>query len=282
MATARQKFDIEHMNSAAAGAAEMDALGQEFMRQGFIIGPVESRPALDRLQRFLAATAAEVLGHAAPDDATAYLDEIALHVNPEILNGFRIEVIQHLNSADWARQAYFDIAGRAIESIIGNELAVQRNFALSIQLPNDDSSLLPTHVDAWSECSPFEMVLWTPFVDCFATKSMFILPLSESAKISEHLADYRQSGVEALFQDIESQVVWLDVPFGSYLLFNPMLIHGNRVNQEDTTRWSLNCRFKGLFTPYSDKRLGSFFEVFSMRPATRAALSYKLPEGFDD
>lgn len=282
MATAREKSDIEHMNSAAAGAVEMDALGQKFIRQGFIIGPAENRPALDRLQRFFADTAADVLGHPAPDDATVYLDEIALHVSPQGLNEFRIEVIQRLNSTDWARQAYFDIAGRAIESIVGNELAVQRNFALSIQLPNDDSSLLPTHVDAWSECSPFEMVLWTPFVDCFATKSMFILPLSESAKFSEHLADYRQKGVEALFRDIESQVVWLDVPFGSYLLFNPTLIHGNRINREDTTRWSLNRRFKGLFTPYSDKRLGSFFEVFSMRPATRAALSYRLPEGFHD
>jgi len=270
------------MIAATERLEESDALGQEFMRRGFIVRPAENRPALDRLQRFIADAAAEVLDQARPEDATAFLDGIAMHVDPESLNGFRVEIIQRLNSAEWARQAYFDVAGTAIETIVGNELAVQRNFALSIQLPNDDSSLLPTHVDAWSECSPFEMVLWMPFVDCFATKSMFLLPLAESMEVSEHLSDYRQSGVENLFRDIENKVAWLDVPFGSYLLFNPMLIHGNRVNREGTTRWSLNRRFKGLFTPYSDKRLGSFFEVFSMRPATRAALSYKLPEGFDD
>ena len=24
------------------------------------------------------------------------------------------------------------------------------------------------------------------------------------------------------------------------------------------TRWSINCRFKGVFTPYADKKLGNF------------------------
>jgi len=130
--------------------------------------------------------------------------------------------------------------------------------------------------------SPFEMVLWTPFVDCFRTKSMFILPLADSMATTERLAEHRDAGVEGLFRAIEDRLVWLDVPFGSYLLFNPALIHGNRVNRERTTRWSINCRFKGLFTPYADKRLGSFFDVLSMRPATRMALDYKLPEGFDE
>lgn len=277
-----QAVAIEPIAIAAAAAGPFGSLGDAFLRDGYVIRPAEDRESLLRLQRLLADSTAELLGHTAPPDATRYLDGVGAHVSPAKLNDLRLSVIKRLNAAEWARRAYFRIAQNAIESIVGNELAMQRNFALSIQLPDDDGSLLPTHSDVWSECSPFETVLWTPFVDCFATKSMFILPLADSVATTDRLADYRDGGVDGLFHAIEDRVLWLEVPFGSYLLFNPALIHGNRVNRERTARWSINCRFKGLFTPYSDKRLGSFFEVFSMRPATRMALSYKLPEGFDE
>lgn len=263
-------------------AGDGDTLGADFLRDGYVIRPAEDRDAVLRLQRFLADSAAELLDKPSPQEPTRFLDDIGAHVDAARLNDFRLALIKRLNGADWTRQAYFRIARSAIESIVGNELAMQRNFALSIQLPGDDGSLLPTHSDAWSECSPFEMVLWTPFVDCFATKSMFMLSLADSMAMTERLADYQDAGVEGLFKAIEDRIFWAEVSFGSFLLFNPALIHGNRVNRERTTRWSINCRFKGLFTPYSDKRLGSFFEVLSMRPATRMALSYKLPAGFDE
>lgn len=282
MTTKFSAASIDPIMEAARSGSGGDPLSDDFLRDGYVIRPAEDRDSLLRLQRFLADAAADMLGQSAPREPTRFLDEIGAHVDAAELNAFRLAMIKRLNAAEWARQSYFQIARSAIESVVGNELAVQRNFALSIQLPGDDGSLLPTHSDVWSECSPFEMVLWTPFVDCFASKSMFILPLADSMAMSDRLADYQDAGVEGLFKAIEDRVIWLDVPFGSFLLFNPSLIHGNRVNRERTARWSINRRFKGLFTPYSDKRLGSFFEVLSMRPATRMALSYKLPEGFDE
>ena len=273
---------IDPFLTSAQSNRDGDSLGDAFLRDGYVIRPAEDREALLRLQSFMAETAAGLLQKPTPQDPTRFLDDVGTHVDAANLNEFRLAIIRRLNDADWTRRAYFRIARSAIEAIVGNELAMQRNFALSIQLPGDDGSLLPTHSDVWSECSPFEMVLWTPFVDCFATKSMFILPRADSMAMTAHLADYQDAGVEGLFKAIENRVEWLDIPFGSFLLFNPALIHGNRVNRETGTRWSINCRFKGLFTPYSDKRLGSFFEVLSMRPATRMALSYKLPGGFDE
>ena len=50
---------------------------------------------------------------------------------------------------------------------------MQRKINLSIQLPYDNSSLLPIHSDVWSGCSPF-VVLWVPLVDVYDSKSMFI------------------------------------------------------------------------------------------------------------
>jgi len=39
----------------------------------------------------------------------------------------------------------------------------------------------------------------------------------------------------------------------------------------------MNCRFKGLFTPYKDKKIGEFFEPITLRPVSKIAMSYKLP-----
>ena len=47
-----------------------------------------------------------------------------------------------------------------LDMIVGNELVMQKSINLSIQLPNDDSSLLPIHADVWSGDSPFEVVAW--------------------------------------------------------------------------------------------------------------------------
>ena len=50
---------------------------------------------------------------------------------------------------------------------------------------------------------------------------------------------------------------------------------------ETTARWSMNIRFKGLFTPYSDKKLGDFFDPVTLRAASRIGIDYRLPTGFD-
>ena len=69
---------------------------------------------------------------------------------------------------------------------------------------------------------------------------------------------------------------------GQALLFAQTLMHGNRINQENESRWSMNCRFKSVFSPYADKKLGEFFEPITLRPATRLAMSYDLPNGFNE
>ena len=79
---------------------------------------------------------------------------------------------------------------------------------------------------------------------------------------------------------MEGDLVWLEIPYGETLVFNQNLLHGNIVNAEDETRWSTNCRFKGVFTPYADKKLGEFFEPISLRAASRMGLDYRLPAGF--
>ena len=259
-------------------------LGERFQNDGYVVGPVEDLDSAARIRGRVADLAADHLGLPAPQTGEAgdFLDGIHAHVDAARLNDLRLAVIDGINTEPWLRPAYFSIARHALSTIVGNELAMQRRLNLSIQLPDDDSSLLPVHTDAWAGNSPFEVVLWLPLVDCRATKSMFLLPPGPDAAMQPRLGEFADKGAEDLFRAIEADVVWPEVPFGRFLLFVQTLMHGNRINCEPTTRWSLNGRFKSVFSPYADKPLGEFFEPVSLRAASRIGMRYRLPGGFDE
>lgn len=255
--------------------SEEAALGERFLADGYVIRPVEDPIAFARIQSEVAAAAA-LLGLPVPADARAFLDGIHRHVDAVRLNDLRLGVFDHLNALPWFRPAYFSLVRRTLEVLVGNELAMQLRVNLSIQLPADDSSLLPVHSDVWNGDSPYEVVVWLPLVDCRGTKSMFLLPPAANAEMSDRFAELGRSA-EDLFHAVEDRLTWIDIKAGEVLVFTPNLMHGNRVNTEGETRWSMNCRFKGLFTPYADKRLGEFFEPITLRPATRLGAAYRFP-----
>ena len=110
-------------------------------------------------------------GYISNDD---WLNGIHKMVKIEESNDFRLEMINSSNNQEMFRENYFNVAKKYLDIIVGNELAMQIKVNLSIQLPNDNSSLLPVHADTWSGDSPFEIVVWIPLVNCYNTKSMFI------------------------------------------------------------------------------------------------------------
>jgi len=255
-------------------------LGERFLADGHVVVPAADPAGLERLRQAIAAAAARHLGEPVPADAGRYLDRIHERVGAERLNALRLAVIGAVNDLAWAREVYYRLARPALDALVGNELAMQRRLNLSVQLPGDDSSLLPVHADVWDGDSPFEVVVWLPLVDCRRTKSMFLLPPAAGRRWEARMAEFDGGSVEDLYRAIEPELVWLDVPYGSVLLFSQNLMHGNRINREAETRWSMNCRFKSLLSPYADKRLGEFFEPITLRPATRIAMGYRLPGGF--
>jgi sporadic carbohydrate cluster 2OG-Fe(II) oxygenase len=161
---------------------------------------------------------------------------------------------------------------------------MQNRVNLSIQFPDDDSSLLPIHADSFGGETPFQVVEWLPLVDCYKTKTMFILPRSKSEKSYDNFTRYQGKGMDSLHQDTEKDLVWLDVPYGTVLVFSPNFLHGGAINREPETRWSMNCRLTGLFTPYrgAEKKLGSYYLPITTRPVTRIGLAYKEPTGFTE
>jgi len=258
------------------------ALTREFLNAGYILRPAANRAALDRIRDYLAASAAHHLNLPAPTDADAFLNNIHQQVDGAQLNDLRLAVFQDINTQDWLRPAYFATARDSVQTLIGNELAMQKRINLSVQMPDDDKSVLPVHADVWSGDSAFEAVLWVPFVDVFASKSMFIASPAKNAEIVTHFKDFNGRSAEDLYREVETSLTFLEIPYGHVLVFNQNLMHGNRVNREAETRWSMNCRFKSVLSPYADKKLGEFFEPITLRAMTRIGMDFALPDDFTE
>lgn len=261
---------------------EEEAFGLKFQKEGYAILAVEDRTLLDEIQRKIADLAADFLSVEAPENPQKFLDEIHEVVSLDQLNGLRLHVINGLRATPWFRPAYYRLVKSALASLVGNELAMQKGVGLSVQIPEDTSSLLPIHADVWDGDSSYEVVVWLPLVDCFDTKSMYLMPMEKDRKIQERLADFQSGSAEDLYLAIERDVEFLKVDYGQVLIFSQTLMHGNRLNTEVTTRWSMNCRFKSLFAPYADKKLGEFFEPITMKAASRVGADYVLPSGFEE
>jgi len=239
---------------------------KEFIEQGYIIRPVADKDALDKIKKF-----------ALKKLSNKSLDKTHESVSINELNTFRLDVIRQINEQPWMREAYYQIAKPYLDALVGNELAMQLRVNLSIQMPGDKGSLLPVHADTWSGDSPYEVVVWLPLVDCYDTKSMYFLPPKAANNLSNNFKLHTQGDSEQLYGVIKNDVEWMKVDYGEVLVFNQIYPHGNRVNQENETRWSMNCRFKSLFSPYQDKKIGEFFEPITIRPVTKVAMHYKLP-----
>ena len=284
MHSAAKKLTVVDGTPATPGflTADEDALSRRFLDQGHVVFPVENRASLDRLRKTIADSAAAWLGIDTPADVGAFLDTIHTRVGPEKVNDLRMAAIRGVNGTDWTIRTYFSLARTALATLVGNELAMQKRLNLSIQMPGDQSSVLATHADSWDGDSPFEVVLWVPLVNVYGSKCMFLLKPEQDAKRAANFGRFAGKSTEDLYRDIEPDLIRPEVRYGEAMIFSPNLMHGNRVNTERDTRWSFNCRVKGLFTPYADKRLGEFFEPVTMRATTRMGLDYREPEGFDE
>lgn len=259
-------------------------LAAEFMEHGYVIRPVDDCGALDDLRREIAGLVAHHLGRNLPGDVDGFLNNIHELVPVPRLNELRLATYREMNAKPWFRPTYFRLARSLVETLVGNELAMQNRVNLSIQMPEDDSSLLDIHADVFGGETPFQVVAWLPLVDCVRTKSMFILPHPKTKAVMPKLARLGEGGMAKLYKDVEPDLLWLNVPYGSVLVFSPNCLHGNIINHEPGTRWSMNCRFTGLFTPYTsdEKKIGSYYLPITTRVVSRIGMEYRHPGGFEE
>ena len=99
-------------------------------------------------------------------------------------------------------------------------------------------------------------------------------------KLNRNFNKFYGKSSEKIFNFIKKDIKWIKINKGELLIFNQALPHGNRINKESTTRWSMNCRFKSLFSPYGDKKIGEFFVPITTKVASRIGMEYQSPSQY--
>lgn len=249
-----------------------EEINKTYLKNGYLIAKIENKKSLEFIKKFVE----NFIKKEFKINKKDCLDDFHNIVKLKNLNDFRVKLINKINKIEKFREVYYEISKKYLDAIVGNELSMQKRLNLSIQLPEDSSSLLPVHSDTWSGDSPFETVVWLPLVDCSKTKSMYIL--SPSKLRFSHNIFSKNLTTEKLFKKIKKSVNWIDIKYGEVLIFNQNLPHGNVVNKEKETRWSFNCRFKSIFAPHGDKKIGEFFDPISLKPASKIGMKYKYPK----
>ena len=175
---------------------------------------------------------------------------------------------------------YYNSAKQIIHSLCGNELAMQKRPGLSINLPKNLNDVLPIHADTWNGVSPFELNIWIPFVDCSNSMCLYILRRDKYKKILQESSGLLKLSSDELFDELQDDLTWIPIKYGKILAFDQSLPHGFSLNEESVSHWSMNCRFKGLHTPYWDKKLGEYFMPITVKNCTRIGMSYEHPKNW--
>ena len=249
-------------------------LNDQFLNKGYIIKKVESKKSLNFILNLIKNNSNKLIKKKIKK---INLNHFHKNISFNNLNEIRLKLINLINSDNKIKNHYFNLARESVYALCGNELMMQKKLNLSIQLPNDKTSLLPVHSDVWSGDSPYELNLWIPLVDCYKTKSMFILKKKYLPYFYNKMKNKKIKNSKDIFNIIKNKIEWIDIKYGEFLIFDQTVPHGNVINKEITTRFSLNCRFKSLFSPYADKRIGEFFEPITIRASTRIGKNFSFP-----
>ena len=244
-----------------------------FLKTGYLICKVENMSSL----KYISSLISKSINLQLKKNKSLNLNKIHETLQIKELNNFRLNIISKINKDKLFRYHYFNLAKETLYLLAGNELMMQKNINLSIQFPNDNSSLLPIHSDVWSGDSAYELNLWIPLVDCYKTKSMLILKKKYLPYFYNKMKNKKIKNSKDIFNIIKNKIEWIDIKYGEFLIFDQTVPHGNVINKEITTRFSLNCRFKSLFSPYADKRIGEFFEPITIRASTRIGKNFSFP-----
>jgi sporadic carbohydrate cluster 2OG-Fe(II) oxygenase len=244
---------------------------------GYAVVQAEEFRALDELRREVYNQTKSIFSLHDKDPETGFnnLHKSISDLSPGEFNSRRVELIDKLTNECDASEMVFKAFERQILSLIGPDILAQKTCNLVIQPPRDPNPS-EIHRDAPLN-SPYEVVVWVPLVDCFSTKSMYILD-EESTKKAFSFLDSNPTDWLGFENYARSLAVNPSVPFGSALFFHTGMLHGSDINTENETRISLNIRYKNIFSPAGLKNQLQFFKILRSSPFTRMGARFETRE----
>jgi sporadic carbohydrate cluster 2OG-Fe(II) oxygenase len=250
----------------------------DFFAKGYEIVQADDLECLEQLR-------AQIFKHLAgtfdldpnldPEDGLNLFHKYIVGLSATEVNSLRMTLIKKISTEIDFSEMIFQSFEKSISDLLGPDILAQKLCNIVIQPPADPNPS-ELHRDAPLN-SPYEIVIWVPFVDCFATKAMYILGNEDTDQALEFLRKTPDdwNGFETYCND---KAVQPSVPFGSALIFFTGLFHGSHINQEDETRVSVNIRYKNLFAPSGLKNQLQFFKILRTSPLAKLGSRLEMKE----
>ena len=131
---------------------------KSFSKNGYFIFNINDKFNFNKIKNFLEKKNNLILKSKKKID----FNNLHNHLKYNEVNNFRLKLFKDLNNQNWSMESYYKIFKEYLEIIVGNELVMQNQLNLSVQMPKDQSSVLPMHADSFNGESPYEVVAWLP------------------------------------------------------------------------------------------------------------------------
>ena len=252
-----------------------------FKKNGYLIKKTIDHNSLFKIQDFLIGLLNKTKNkYIYNKEKINFFQNLHKEISKAKLNEIRVGAINKLNRNRIFRTWYYNSAKELLDGIVGNEIAMQKKINLSIQMPNDEKSMLPMHSDIYAGESPFEVVIWIPMMNVKkSSHSMFITNPRQNKQINKQITQSENLSIIKIYNKHKKKFKFLKINFGEILIFSPIIQHGNIVNKTKETRVSLNCRFKSLLSPFdvfskTHRNIPHFFEPYIVKPMTKIGFNF--------
>ena len=249
---------------------------KELLTLGFTITDIEYLEDINKLKKNFSSYLGKKYGFENKncDQTLNYIHKLAIIDADKKANDLVLDSIKYLNKDYSFGKLILNSCSNLLTNIFGLDLHVQKSNNIVFQYPNS-MRYSELHTDGPVN-SLYELVAWLPLVNCFSTKSFFIVPLNDSMQLLNKHKNDEFNSWEELRNEAISKSVHLEVDYGKIVFFWSGLLHGSLINKTDQSRWSLNTRFKNLFAPQGIHDNLIFYEAISKSPLTEHALNYKI------
>ena len=132
-----------------------------FKKNGYLIKKTNNYKSLNYLKEFICKNLIDLkkkINNKPLKNRQSLLENFHKNFNKNQLNPTRLKIIEKINKDKNFDKEYYSASKEILDFLVGNEIAMQTKINLSIQIPNDKTSMLPMHSDIYAGESPFEVV----------------------------------------------------------------------------------------------------------------------------
>ena len=244
---------------------------KSFESSGYAVLPIQNIDEIDQIKAFIAERITCKYGVSGSSDFVLNnAHTCSKEFDDTMANKMVLDLISDFGKKFQMDRIIYNSNPSFLNSLIGPDIVSQKNPNIVFQSPHS-MRFSELHTDTPGN-SPFEVVAWLPLVNCYKSKSFFIISPKDTKDLlglykSGYFKDWDTFKTEALLK-----ATHLEIDYRNVLFFWSGLLHGSLINRSNESRFSLNTRFKNTYAPHGKKDPLAFFHVLNKSPLTFLSL----------